>query len=239
MRIRDGKIFKLISLMVLILLAFVSSSSQYFVFVEGQQKALPSSQPESPTALSRASPPPASPKGKVPTIINNTSNLKVELVFKGIRYPSNMVLLGPNDILVLEKNNGTVKRIANGTMLEEPLFDVNVATKDERGMLGIAVSKHDGSTRPTYVFLYFTESKSKDGDDLQGKNPLGNRLYRYELENNRLIKGKLLLDLPAIPGPHHNGGNVLIGPDNNLYVVIGDVETHRTQSQNIAEGPID
>jgi len=238
MRIRDGKIFKLISLMVLILLAFVSSSSEYFVFVEAQQKALPSSQPESPTALSKASPPPASPKGKVPTIINNTSNLKVELVFKGIRYPSNMVLLGPNDILVLEKNNGTVKRIANGTMLEEPLFDVNVATKDERGMLGIAVSKHDGSTRPTYVFLYFTESKSKDGDDLQGKNPLGNRLYRYELENNRLIKGKLLLDLPAIPGPHHNGGNVLIGPDNNLYVVIGDVETHRTQSQNIAEGPI-
>jgi len=80
-----------------------------------------------------------------------------------------MAFLGPNDILVLEKNNGTVQRIVNGHILEQPLLDVNVNEHDERGMLGIAVAKH-GST--TYVFLYYTEAKEDGGKSI------GNRLYR-------------------------------------------------------------
>src|ERR1044072_7169895 len=49
--------------------------------------------------------------------IINDSNLKAELVFTGeIKFPSSMAFLGPNDLLMLEKNEGTVKRIANGTM---------------------------------------------------------------------------------------------------------------------------
>jgi aldose sugar dehydrogenase len=54
-----------------------------------------------------------------------------------------MAFLGPNDILVLEKDNGTVQRIVNGQMLSEPVLDVNVANKFERGLLGIAVAKHN------------------------------------------------------------------------------------------------
>jgi aldose sugar dehydrogenase len=54
-----------------------------------------------------------------------------------------MAFLGPNDILVLEKDNGTVQRIVNGQMLSEPVLDVNVANKFERGLLGITVAKHN------------------------------------------------------------------------------------------------
>ena len=50
-----------------------------------------------------------------------------------------MAFLAPHDILVLEKNNGTVRRIVNGQLLEKPLLDVNVANKVERGMVGIAI----------------------------------------------------------------------------------------------------
>jgi aldose sugar dehydrogenase len=46
--------------------------------------------------------------------------------------------------------------------------------------------------------------------------PAGNRLYRYELVNNRLVNPKLLLSLPATPGPNYDGGKVVIGPDNNI-----------------------
>ena len=56
---------------------------------------------------------------------------------------SSMAFLDSNDILILGKNNGTVHRIINGTLLQEPLLDVNVANKRERGMLGIATSVSD------------------------------------------------------------------------------------------------
>lgn len=171
-----------------------------------------------------------------PMVVNNP-NLKVETVFKGLRPPTNMAFLGPNDILVLEKDDGTVQRIVNGTMLPQPLLQVPVATESERGMLGIAVAKHKNG--PAYVFLYYTESGGgKAGDDSTSQiDPAGNRLYRYELVNNRLVNPKLLLSLPATPGPNHDGGKVVIGPDNNVYVVIGDLRSHRTQAQNVVDGP--
>lgn len=167
------------------------------------------------------------------------SSLKVEEVAGGLDTPTTMAFLGPNDMLVLEKDKGTVLRIVNGDILDQPLLDVNVANSVERGMCGIAISKHDSKT---YVFIYYTETTGTDGEDRQGKQPLGNRLYRYELLNNKLVNPTLLLDLPATPGPRHNGGAIIIGPDNNLYVPIGDVDgsfrgpSYQTVTQNYEDG---
>jgi glucose/arabinose dehydrogenase len=158
---------------------------------------------------------------------------------------STMTFIG-HDILILNKNNGTIYRIKNGTMLDKPLLDVPVANERERGLLGIASSKASNGT--TYVFLYYTESKHDNTDICHtntfcepSTNPLGNRLYRYELENNKLVHPKLLLNLPAYPGPSHNGGVIKIGPDKNLYVVIGDLTgwvnaSTRTMAQNYKNG---
>ena len=66
--------------------------------------------------------------------------------------------------------------------------------------------------------------------------PLGNRLYRYELVDNKLVNPKLLLDLPAWPGAAHNGGSMLIGPDNNIYLPIGEVAYRRGQISNHDDG---
>lgn len=167
------------------------------------------------------------------------SHLKVEQVVGGLDTPTTMAFLGPNDILVLEKDKGTVQRIVNGKLQGQPLLDVNVATSVERGMCGIAISKHDSKT---YVFLYYTEISGNDGADRQREEPMGNRLYRYELVDNKLINPTLLLDLPATPGPRHNGGAIIIGPDNNLYVPIGDVDgsfrgpSSQTITQNYQSG---
>src|SRR5918994_4540319 len=176
----------------------------------------------------------------MPSIISDPA-LQVEEVVRGLDLPTTMAFLGPDDILVLEKDKGTVQRIVNGKMLPEPLLDVNVATSVERCMCGIAVSQIN--TGSTYVFLYYTEAELTDSEDVtQEKAPLGNRLYRYELVNNKLINPVLLLDLPAIPGPRHNGGAIMIGPDNNLYVPIGDVDgSHtggpgETKAQNYVNG---
>src|SRR2546425_7744394 len=161
--------------------------------------------------------------------IINVPNLKAEVVFQGLHNPTSMAFLGPNDILVLEKDQGTVQRIANGNMLAQPILSANVATEGERGMLGIAITKHMAANGNTFVFLYYTENNGSG-------SPLGNRVYRYELVDNKLINPKLILNLPATPGPFHDGGKVLIGPDKNVYAVIGDLLYHRTQAQNVATG---
>jgi glucose/arabinose dehydrogenase len=144
-----------------------------------------------------------------------------------------MAFLGPEDILVLEKEKGTVQRIVNGEMLPTPVLTVDVATEVERCMCGIAVSKSDSGT--VYVFLYFTEAEDGSGSS-SSSEPIGNRLYRYEWVNDQLVNPILLLDLPATPGPRHNGGVVRIGPDNNVYVIIGDVDGHETLAQNQESG---
>ncbi len=168
-------------------------------------------------------------------------NLKVELVSEGLELPTSMAFLDTNNIFVLEKDEGTIQRIKNGKTLEDPILDANVANKSERGMLGIAVS--NSKNEPTYVFLYYTESREDGNDDCPrdnfcypGNDPLGNRLYRYEFVNDKLINPKLILDLPATPGPAHNGGSVIIGEDNNIYLSIGDARSESIQNISSLDG---
>jgi len=63
--------------------------------------------------------------------------IQVKRIFSGLRYPTSMAFLGPDDILVLEKDEGTVQRIVNGNILGEPLLQVKVDRTDERGMLAL------------------------------------------------------------------------------------------------------
>jgi glucose/arabinose dehydrogenase len=191
----------------------------------------------------------------------NRPGFTAEVVAEGLSLPTTMAFLSQNDILVLEKDKGTVMRVIDGEVQPQPLLDVSVATEVERCMCGIAISQNNG-TGQTYVFLYYTEAQGGDGGA-----PIGNRLYRYELVDGqtggstgvpntdsnsatlasstssaKLVNPKLLLDLPAIPGPRHNGGAITIGPDNNLYIPIGDTDKvtgGTTQTQNNDELPAD
>jgi aldose sugar dehydrogenase len=72
---------------------------------------------------------------------------------------------------------------------------------------------------------------------------LGNRLYKYDFIDGKLVNPKLLLDLPFLPGPSHNGGVLDIGPDNNLYLVVGDINrvgnpAYLTLAQNIEDSKV-
>jgi len=69
--------------------------------------------------------------------------------------------------------------------LAEPLLDVNVAKDANRGMLRIAVSKGEEEINSTNIFLYFTEARLD-------KFPIGNRVYKYELVNNKLVNPQIL-----------------------------------------------
>jgi aldose sugar dehydrogenase len=203
-RINLITVFTSVSLSILMLLTWISTGDSGDIYSSPAYAAKEQSNSEGP--------------------IIDDPNLVVQPVYQGLKSPTAMAFIAPNDILVLEKDEGTVQRIVNGKILQEPLLQVVVDSKDERGMLGIAIATKDAAPigpesrhSPTNVFLFFTEAKL-------GEFPMGNRVYKYELldDNTKLANPKLLLNLPALPDDSHVGGAVAIGPDNNVYFTVGD-----------------
>jgi glucose/arabinose dehydrogenase len=183
-----------------------------------------------------------------PILQGQNSGLRVELVTEGLSLPTSMAFIDKNNILVLEKD-GEVRLISNGVLQKHPALKVQVNTTSERGLLGIATVNGDGgissrgdgdgyvktaersinrATKTPKVFLYFTESKP-------GK-PLRNGIYKYGWDGKNLVNQTLILDLPAEPGPNHNGGKLKIGPDHYLYAVIGDLNEGDSLLQNFKNG---
>ena len=74
-----------------------------------------------------------------------------------------MAFLGPDDILVLEKNTGTIVRIVDGDLVKNPLLNFAVAQGVEYGVLGIAIAKNTNNYGSRNVFLYYTESDNGGG----------------------------------------------------------------------------
>jgi len=174
------------------------------------------------------------------------SNLRIQTVATGFAFPTGITFLGNNEFLLLEKDTGNVYRIVNGN-ISNTVIHLNVSIEDERGLLGVAVSRNDKSKQDNrFVFLYFT-SCSQDKTDTNNTQNCGNYIYRYDFdtENNILVNPKLILKLPFLPGPSHNGGVIDLDNENNVYVTIGDLQPSAfnknqtgfdTMTQNILNG---
>jgi aldose sugar dehydrogenase len=67
------------------------------------------------------------------------TGLNLESAIDGLSSPTSMVFLD-NNILVLEKE-GSVRLVSDGVLREEPVLQVPVNTENERGVLGVALTK--------------------------------------------------------------------------------------------------
>lgn len=180
-------------------------------------------------------------------------NLRVETVAEGLSSPTSMDFIDNNNILVLEKDKGIVRLVSlNGTLSQEPALKLNVDTKGERGLLGIttkriettrsdsnstfATKRNVADEKGKLVFVYFTGSSSNNNNVINNTT-LKNRIYSYDWNREKLVNPRLILDLPAEPGPYHQGGKLKVGTDNkNLYAVIGDLTNPNGVLQNFREG---
>ena len=82
-----------------------------------------------------------------------------------------------------------------------------VASGGERGLLGIAVAP-DGR----HLYLNYT---NRDGDT---------RIVEYAIRDGGAIDASTRRELLAVdqPYPNHNGGDLAFGPDEMLYIALGD-----------------
>lgn len=129
-----------------------------------------------------------------------------------------------NDILVLQKDDGKVRLVRDGVLQGNPALDVSVTPVAEQGMLGITAV---GTT----IYLYYTES------DRDGGEALGKRVYRYDWDGSKLVNPVLVKDLDEIQ-TYHNGGAMVTGLDDSVYLVVGDAG-HFGKLQNKLRGEPD
>jgi hypothetical protein len=138
--------------------------------------------------------------------------LKAKVVFKGLD-PTNMAFLGPNNILVLEKNSRNVLRILDCHLIKNRSI-FNVATQSKWDLLGPVISKQ--STTFFFIILYMVENlESHWVAILQisiSERPIDKLVGLLNLH---------LMHLILFSESNHNGGKVIIRPDNNVYTVIG------------------
>ena len=150
--------------------------------------------------------------------------LVVEEFTTGLSSPTSISFIG-SDLLVLQKNDGEVRLIRDGILQMNPVLDVPVSNNSERGLLGIESVGND-------VYLFFTESLIDGGD------PLGNRIYNYTWDGTNLINPVLIKDLPATPGPNHDGGVLAKDQNDNVFAIIGDLNRNGVL-QNFESGDPD
>ncbi|HEX6731245.1 MAG TPA: PQQ-dependent sugar dehydrogenase, partial [Pyrinomonadaceae bacterium] len=149
-----------------------------------------------------------------PTLV--VPNLAIRAVASDFVTPIAMAFIGPNDILLLEKNTGQVKRIVNGSV-QGTVLDLGVNFASERGLLGIALHPRFPTNPGVYLFWscqgtpppaenpFFpvetqcadTPQLGADTDDPLAVPLLGNRVDRFVWNGSTLTFDRNLIKLLA------------------------------------------
>lgn len=135
------------------------------------------------------------------------------VVASGLETPWGLAFLPDGSALVSERDTGKVKRIdpngRAGTNVKTIGSINGVVPEGEGGLLGIAVTSPKGSSTPV-LFAYLTSATD-------------NRVVRMPLLDGGKRLGAQKTIVTGIPKEtYHNGGRLLIGADETLYIATGD-----------------
>ena len=153
----------------------------------------------------------AQPAG--PTLLDPT--LQVRPLVEDLVTPISAAFIGPDDLLVLEKNTGQVKRVTNG-VVQGTVLDLSVNFASERGLLGIALDPDFPADPGVYLFWSCRSTAPQDGDPFRPEEQecsdaamtgvpdtddilqvplLGNRVDRFEWTGSSLVYDHNLIKL--------------------------------------------
>jgi glucose/arabinose dehydrogenase len=185
--------------------------------------------------------PAAAAAAQTPTPEVLDDDLGVRPVVTGLSQPVSMAFVDDDEILVLEKASGQVKRVVDG-QVRGTVLDLDVNSSSERGLLGIAL--HPKFNRNGWVYLFWSESRT-GADSTAGSavRLMGNRIDRFEFEDGQLEFDRNIIRFRALQNDepnqfrgNHDGGVIRFGPDGKLYAIVGDTG-RRGQTQNLLDGP--
>jgi len=146
-------------------------------------------------------------ENKTNSIVIKDANLVVEEYVSGLNLPI-MIDFIDQYMLVVEKDEGTVKIIKDGVLVSEPILQLEVSNASEEGLLGILVQNND-------VFVHHTTRSIDDGT-------VSNWFTKYTWNGEKLIDPIELLSFHHGLGDHNSG--VMIEDENGtVFAAIGDM----------------
>ena len=150
-------------------------------------------------------------ENKTNNVVIKDSNLIVEEYISGLNLPVMIDFIDDDDgvhMLVIEKDEGTVKIIKDGILISEPILQLEVSHASEEGLLGILVQNND-------VFVHHT-TRSVDDDTVS------NWFTKYTWDGEKLIEPVELLSFHKGTG-NHNGGVMIEDENGIVFGAIGDL----------------
>lgn len=124
----------------------------------------------------------------------------------------------PDGRLFVTEQDGAVRVVQDGEVLEQPFLRLDVDSRGERGLTGIVLDPEFATNR--YVYLYYTVTEPVTH----------NRVSRFVADGDvarrvgGVVSEKRVLDLDPLNSSFiHNGGAMAFGPDDDkLYVAVGE-----------------
>ncbi|MGE0055863.1 MAG: PQQ-dependent sugar dehydrogenase [Hyphomicrobium sp.] len=137
-----------------------------------------------------------------------------------LEMPWGMAFLPDGRLLVTERP-GRLRVIENGLLDEAPIAGTpEVMAAGHSGLLDVLVDRDFPNNQR--IFLSYMHGV---------KGAINTRVMSARLDGHALTEQKVIFDSrPALPGTDQIGGRLAYGPDNNLYLTIGDrFEMNRAQ----------
>jgi glucose/arabinose dehydrogenase len=145
-----------------------------------------------------------------------------EVLATDLDIPWELVFLPNGDMFITERP-GTVRLFRDGELIDEPILEFDEVVHErgaEGGLLGMTL--HPEFEENNWIYFYYTYE-----DDGEWRN----RVVRYEVDGTDFNDREIIID--DMPGAFtHNGGRIKFGPDDKLYVTLGDA-----QRQDDAQDP--
>jgi glucose/arabinose dehydrogenase len=119
----------------------------------------------------------------------------------------------PDGRLFVCQQTGQLRVIRDGVLQTNSFVDISVDSDGERGLLGVAFDPNFASNQ--FVYVYYTTATA----------PIHNRVSRFTANGDVAVplSEQVIMDLDNLSGAtNHNGGAIHFGPDNKLYVAVGE-----------------
>lgn len=151
------------------------------------------------------------------------SEVSAKILTDKLQHPWSMVFLPDGDMLVTERDKGSIRRYSPQNGLSEPLKNVPAVMDDgQGGMLGITIDPQFSENQT----IYFCYSKA-------GKGGSSSSVARAKLDNDSISDVTTIFTAsPLVDNSYHFGCRLAFDQNQKLLITLGDRYKFLNQAQN-------